>query len=214
MGGIEHRKTVYDHNADLETLQGGTSGEKYHLTETQESELTGAADTALHYHDSDRARANHTGTQAPSTLTSYPYLAYDNTGNTTITGATTVITLQTEAISDANYGLSGYVVTITAAGIYQVSYGVTYDITDLSGGATGTADAWIQIYTAPSWGPYTPSLCRDHHNERSGGGGVSGTTLISISASDQLRLVAKMSQGTTTIDTKANCSWMSLLRVG
>lgn len=39
------------------------------LTSTQVTDLTDGGDSALHFHSADRARANHTGTQALSTIT-------------------------------------------------------------------------------------------------------------------------------------------------
>jgi hypothetical protein len=45
------------HN-DLSGLDGGTSGEYYHLSLTNYTDLTDAGDTALHYHSTDRNPAN------------------------------------------------------------------------------------------------------------------------------------------------------------
>lgn len=39
-----------------------------HLQASQAEALTGGGNTALHYHASDRARANHTGTQSAATI--------------------------------------------------------------------------------------------------------------------------------------------------
>ena len=58
------------HNS-LPDLQGGTAGEYYHLTLSQHSGLTGAGDTSLHYHSTDRNRANHTGNQLASTISDW-----------------------------------------------------------------------------------------------------------------------------------------------
>ena len=55
------------HNA-LNGIQGGTTGSYYHFTQTQHDSLTGGGDSTLHYHASDRDRANHTGTQLLSTI--------------------------------------------------------------------------------------------------------------------------------------------------
>ena len=41
------------HNS-LTSIQGGTSTERYHLTQTQASDLTDSGDSSLHYHNSDR----------------------------------------------------------------------------------------------------------------------------------------------------------------
>lgn len=59
-----------NHNA-LTGLQGGTTGEYYHLTSAQHTDLTDAGDSALHYHSSDRSRAVHTGTQLMSTISDW-----------------------------------------------------------------------------------------------------------------------------------------------
>lgn len=59
--------SVFEHNS-LSGLQGGTASEYYHLTSAQHTDLTDAGDSALHFHASDRARANHTGTQALATI--------------------------------------------------------------------------------------------------------------------------------------------------
>jgi len=57
-----------NHN-DLQNIQGGSSTERYHLTSTQATDLTDSGDSTLHYHSADRSRANHTGTQAHTTIT-------------------------------------------------------------------------------------------------------------------------------------------------
>lgn len=57
-----------NHN-ELAGLQGGVLGEYYHLTAAQATDLTDTGDSALHYHATDRDRANHTGTQAATTVT-------------------------------------------------------------------------------------------------------------------------------------------------
>jgi len=46
----------------LQALQGGTTGEYYHLTSAQHTDLTDAGSSTLHYHSTDRDSANFTGT--------------------------------------------------------------------------------------------------------------------------------------------------------
>ena len=58
-----------DHNT-LSGLQ-GTGPEYVHLANAQYAGLTAGADTALHYHATDRARANHTGTQLAATISDF-----------------------------------------------------------------------------------------------------------------------------------------------
>jgi len=72
-------ETTFDHN-DLASLQGGTSGEYYHLTSAQHTDLTDSDDCTIHYHSSDRDRANHTGTQLASTISDFDEAAQDAVG--------------------------------------------------------------------------------------------------------------------------------------
>jgi hypothetical protein len=55
-------------NLDHATLGNLNSATYTHLTATNATDLTDAGDSALHFHSADRARANHTGTQAASTV--------------------------------------------------------------------------------------------------------------------------------------------------
>jgi hypothetical protein len=51
------------------------------LSGTQYTDLTDAGDSALHYHSTDRARANHTGTQAESTIVFDDSTGHAHTGS-------------------------------------------------------------------------------------------------------------------------------------
>lgn len=57
------------HNHDHATLNNVNSSAYYHLTQAIYNDLTDGGDSTLHYHSADRNRANHTGTQAISTIT-------------------------------------------------------------------------------------------------------------------------------------------------
>jgi hypothetical protein len=62
--------TVTSHN-DLSGIQGGAAGDYYHITGTQATDLTDGGYSVLHYHATDRARANHTGTQLSATISDF-----------------------------------------------------------------------------------------------------------------------------------------------
>ena len=55
---------VTRNHSDLQNIQGGT----HHLSSTDYTDLTDGGNTSLHYHSADRDRANHTGTQAHTTI--------------------------------------------------------------------------------------------------------------------------------------------------
>ena len=63
-----------------------------YLSSIQKTDLTDSGDSSLHYHSSDRNRANHTGTQIASTISDF---------STTVTGILNGISLTT------NEGISG-----------------------------------------------------------------------------------------------------------
>ena len=64
------RGAIGNHN-DLSLIDGGTTGQYFHLTSAQHTDLTDAGDSILHYHASDRDRANHTGSQLYTTITDF-----------------------------------------------------------------------------------------------------------------------------------------------
>jgi hypothetical protein len=59
--------TIRNH-ADLQSIN---TAAYTHLTAANHTDLTDGANSALHYHDTDRARANHTGTQLASTISDF-----------------------------------------------------------------------------------------------------------------------------------------------
>ena len=90
---------VANHNA-LAGLQGGTVGEYYHFTLTQHTDLTDSGDSSLHYHSTDRARANHTGTQPASTISNFQATVSLNTDVAANTAARhDAVTLNASAIT-------------------------------------------------------------------------------------------------------------------
>ena len=58
-------------HSELVGLQGGVTGERYHLDSAQHAGLTGGTSTAVHYHSADRDRGLHTGVQTASTISDF-----------------------------------------------------------------------------------------------------------------------------------------------
>jgi hypothetical protein len=77
---IRFAVTSVDNHNDLGGLQGGAANEYYHFSSANYTDLTDAGDSALHYHATDRARANHTGTQAASTISDFGEAAQNAVG--------------------------------------------------------------------------------------------------------------------------------------
>lgn len=76
---------------DLDLFQGGTTGEHYHMTLVQWDAHISGADNSWHYHATDRARANHTGTQPASTISDFE-TAVAATPSVVLTDGTRTIT--------------------------------------------------------------------------------------------------------------------------
>jgi len=98
------------HN-NLSGLQGGTTAERYHLTATQHNDIINGTNTTLHYHDSDRDRANHTGTQEHTTITGLGPLATQAAG---FTGTVALAKLTTGGTNGSMTLSNGVVTAYTA----------------------------------------------------------------------------------------------------
>lgn len=97
---------TFKSHQDLSNLQGGSSTERYHVSATQATaiaafnatqwtDLTDNGDTTIHYHASDRARANHTGTQTLATISDAGTAASQS-------GISVTITTEKLTVSGAN----------------------------------------------------------------------------------------------------------------
>ena len=76
---------------DIETrnhndLQNLDAGDYKHFTAANYADLTDAGSSTLHYHSTDRARANHTGTQTLATISDVGTIASQAANNVAITG--------------------------------------------------------------------------------------------------------------------------------
>ena len=145
----------------------------YHLTQANHIDLTDGGNSALHYHSTDRDRANHTGTQAQSTIVGLvdSITAHRNaiatklTANTPITGATKCkITYDTKGLVTAGADLTATDIpnlstTKLTSGTLGVARGGTGASTFTAGylKANGT-----NAFTTVSQIPYTDISPHDH----------------------------------------------------
>jgi len=132
---------VSNHN-DLQNIQGGATGEYYHLSAATYTGLTSSADTNLHFHSSDRNRANHTGTQLASTISNFTTSVRSSLSAT----SPIVYSSATGLITHSNVGTSGIYTKIVVD-----SFGHT-----TSGGPLVASDipthnqAWSTITSIPT----------------------------------------------------------------
>lgn len=142
-----------------------------------------------------------------------PWMAYDATGNTVITGTPAQLILDTVAVADAGYTLAANQVTINNAGTYLISWASSYNITDTAGGTRGSVDGWVELNSGAGFNPIIGSYCRVYHREASGGSGISCAFIEAFASGDILRVMLDRIYSTTNIDTVANQSSLSILKV-
>jgi hypothetical protein len=65
-------------------IQAHVTDTTFHLTAIEKTDLTDGGDSSLHYHSSDRNRANHTGTQLASTISDFVEASQDAVGGALI----------------------------------------------------------------------------------------------------------------------------------
>lgn len=63
--------TEVSNNPDVSAAKAHSDDSSIHLSSVQKTDLTDTGESTLHYHASDRARANHTGTQTASTVSDF-----------------------------------------------------------------------------------------------------------------------------------------------
>ena len=146
-----------------------------------------------------------------------PYQVTDNAGNQAIDGTERTLNLDTEHIADANYSLSGDHVTIVDAGTYLISYGLLWDTTNTSGGATHVVEAHCEKITAgPTYTNIAPSYSRQVGLEQGAGvptGYCGKPFLFTFAAGEGIRVRMDRVAGTTNIDTSQYGSSLSIVKV-
>jgi hypothetical protein len=146
-----------------------------------------------------------------------PYMVIDTTGNTAIISASTGIILDSEEVADANYSLASNEITISTAGTYWVSYTVSYEILNTSGGDRGSVQAWVEDDDSGSYVACPGSYSYDYHREAASQPGSSCTAsfiLVLANTSKKIRLRAYRIFGSTNVDTIANHSHLAIFKMG
>lgn len=104
--GVVDLSNIYE--AKNTNIQEHIADSAVHLTSVQKTSLTTGLDSTLHFHSSDRNRANHTGTQSSLTITNFQEEVQDVIGNNLVN--TSSITLTYDDVlnkikADANFGV-------------------------------------------------------------------------------------------------------------
>lgn len=134
---IDHDTITNTHNlttdVDHATINNLNSTNYTHLTAANHTDLTDGNDSTLHYHATDRARSNHTGTQTASTISDFDTEVSNNVS----------VVANTAKVSNANHtgDVTGSTALTIAAG--------AVDIPMLS--ASGTANSTTYLRGDNTW---------------------------------------------------------------
>lgn len=143
-----------------------------------------------------------------------PYMVIDTIGDVNVSAVEATVNLDSEVISNANYSLSNDEITIASAGIYQISYTVSVDMTDATGSQRGQFTCHIQDDDTGAFTVTPGSYANAYIRENSGGTAASTTFMLELDNDNStIRLRVDKTYGSTTINTKANHTSLSIIRV-
>jgi hypothetical protein len=144
-----------------------------------------------------------------------PWSAIDSIGNQSITGTAATLNIDSITLANANYSLATDIITINSAGIYWISYYMSYEITNTTGGTRGSVRVWVEEDQGTStWQAILDSASNSYHREASGATGSGTSFPYSLASGDKLRVRMQRTVGTTNIDTVVNQSHISIMKVG
>ncbi len=143
-----------------------------------------------------------------------PYFVYDATGNQTIDGTEITLNLDTEGVADPTYSLASDEITFDEDGVYKVSVNVQWELTDTMGSPNASVEVRVQENTGGSFVDIAYALSGNIGTETNGDKwGTQQTWIRSFDASDKIRVRLVRDTGTTSLDTVADWSSVTIERV-
>lgn len=118
-----------NHN-DLQSIQGGSNGSRYHLTGAQQADLTDGGGTTLHTHSYNNL------TDIPSKV----YGGFSDTTDQTLAAIDTgyAISFNTQPVTDGVTLVAGTKVTVPTTGVYSISFSA-----QITSGSASTKMVWF-----------------------------------------------------------------------
>ena len=158
-----------------------------------------AADYSTNFTERSLVDKEYVDTEITATKESFDLMPYTATGSgadiSQTTGQETQLAISTEVISNSNYSLSSNSITVSEAGIYQVSYTIEMIVDSTTGGTRGSQRNYIEINGTE----VTQSSSYIYTRESVTGVGISSTFNVSISASDVITLITVNANGNPDI---------------
>lgn len=113
-----------------------------------------------------------------------PFFVTDSSGGVACTTTAATVVLDSAQISNDNYTLSSGAITVSTAGTYEISYSLSVDETNQSGGARCSFEGWIENNGSEVVGSRT----NQYYREAAAGSSLTKTFPVVLSAGDVLSL--------------------------
>ena len=140
------------------------------------------------------------------------YYGYDSTGGSAVTNVFQTLNIDTNVINDAEYTNVGGVVTVTNAGIYEVTYRTQFETNGISGGTRSTFSGQVELNAVQVPGSRSSCYIREQASSLVGPG-CGKTVFVTAAASDNIRVTFSRTVGTSTGQTKTGESSVTIKRL-
>jgi len=104
-------------------------------------------------------------------------------------------------------------ITVTAAGTYEVAFGMPINEDSTSGAARSRVFSWCQRDTGGGYTGIDQSWAQTYTREASGGSGLSTSFIVELTAGDKIRWRVQ-SQINTDISTETGQAQLNIKRLG
>ncbi len=148
------------------------------------------------------------GSSAPDEF----YYGYDSAGGIAVTGLFQTLDIDIDSVNDPEYSNASGVITVTNAGLYEVSYRTQFETNGLSGGARSTLSGQVELNSVLVPGSRSSCYIREQASSLVSPG-CGKTIMVSAAASDNIRVRFARILGTTVCQTKAGESSITIKRL-
>lgn len=145
----------------------------------------------------------------------YPFMALDTTGNQVIAGVANM-NIDSVEVSNAIYSLAADEITFTKAGTYLIAYTICHESTDIAGGDRADVHVYAEDDDGGAYATSPGSHSTAYNRETVGlDSSVNHCTflLVLANAGKKMRLRIERVTGTANIDTIANYSNVTILKI-
>lgn len=140
-------------------------------------------------------------------------------GSDDVTDSAGLVTFDAEVIDPAaNYSLAAGVITVAAAGYYEISYSVALVADDDTGDLRSAVDLWVERDTGSGFSAiaqsYSTTYLRETASGVTSGGGGAATFICQLTAADEIKLQTIQKYALVNGSTVAGRQQLSIKRIG